>query len=75
MMNTRRNVDAIRQLMKSPVWADDGAVNQDERAEPFPSLVVGITNEAYLDNRGHVSRSAQTSKIFLFGRERRKDRQ
>ena len=26
MMNTRRNADAIRQLMKSPVWADDGAV-------------------------------------------------
>ena len=25
-MNTRRNADAIRQLMKSPVWADDGAV-------------------------------------------------
>ena len=26
MMNTRRNADAIRQLMRSPVWADDGAV-------------------------------------------------
>lgn len=26
MMNTRRNADAIRHLMKSPVWADDGAV-------------------------------------------------
>ena len=26
MMNTKRNADAIRQLMKSPVWADDGAV-------------------------------------------------
>lgn len=26
MMNTRRNADANRQLMKSPVWADDGAV-------------------------------------------------
>ena len=25
MMNTRRNADAIRQLMRSPVWADDGA--------------------------------------------------
>ena len=25
-MNTRRNADAIRQLMGSPVWADDGAV-------------------------------------------------
>ncbi len=26
MMNTRRNADAIRQLMRSPIWADDGAV-------------------------------------------------
>ena len=26
MMNTKRNADAIRQLMRSPVWADDGAV-------------------------------------------------
>ena len=26
-------------------------------------------------NCGHVSRSVQTAKIFLFGRERRKDRQ
>ena len=26
MMNMKRNADAIRQLMRSPVWADDGAV-------------------------------------------------
>ena len=38
-------------------------------------LVAGIASEAHLDNQGHVSRSVQTAKIFLFGRERRKDRQ
>ena len=26
MMDTKRNADGIRQLMRSPVWADDGAV-------------------------------------------------
>ena len=26
MMDTRQNADGIRQLMRSPVWADDGAV-------------------------------------------------
>ena len=41
----------------------------------FPSPFAGIASEAHLDNQGHVSRSVQTAKIFLFGRERRKDRQ
>ena len=39
------------------------------------SPIASITIEAHLDNQGHVSRSVQTAKIFLFGRERRKDRQ
>ena len=26
MMNTKRNADEIQQLMRSPVWADDGVV-------------------------------------------------
>ena len=50
-------------------------ISQDKKAEPFHSFVAGIVSEAHLDNQGHVSRSVQTAKIFLFGRERRKDRQ
>ena len=44
-------------------------------AMSFPSPFADIASEAHLDNQGHVSRSVQTAMIFLFGRERRKDRQ